>query len=105
MDNRPACQECLAIARVLHEVYADAWISGDQAFREAWIATYQLIGGTEEDFTRAEGMALFPVSAESKKIDRALLNKFAHQAHSGHQRDFAQGPARCPTAISCVYCL
>ena len=89
MDNRAACQECLAIARELDEVYADAWISGDQAFREAWIATYQLIGGTEEDFTRAEEMAPFPVSAESKKIDRALLKKFAHEARSGHKIDSA----------------
>jgi hypothetical protein len=89
MDNRPASQECLAVARELDEVSADAWISGDQAFREAWIATYRLIGGTKEDFTGAEEMAPFPVSAESKKIDPALLKKFAHAARSGHKIDSA----------------
>jgi hypothetical protein len=54
MNNLLTCKECEAIALELREAYADAWISSDQESRDAWIATYKLIGGKEEDAVRAE---------------------------------------------------
>jgi hypothetical protein len=45
----------VAIAQELGEAYADAWISCDQAFRDAWLATCNLIGRTEEDARASRG--------------------------------------------------
>jgi len=85
MDTRARCEECVAIAQEFGEAYADAWISGDQAFRDAWLATYNLIGGTEEDAERAEALASPAGSPRPLRINRALLRKFAHEARSGHK--------------------
>ena len=85
MVTRTRCEECVAVAQELGEAYADAWISCDQAFREAWLATYNLIGGTEEDLERAEALASPAGSQRHLRINRALLRKFAHEARSGHK--------------------
>ena len=85
MNTRARYAECLAIAQELGEAYADAWIQSDQAFRDAWLATYNLIGGTEEDALRAEALASPAGSRRHIRINRALLRKFAHEARSGHK--------------------
>jgi len=79
------CEECKAIAQELSEAYADAWASSDQASRDAWTATYRLIGGTEEDAERAEALVPAARFRDPSRINRALHNKFAHQARSGHR--------------------
>ena len=47
------CEDGIALGKELGKAYKDAWISGDQAFRDARVATYSLIGETEEDAVRA----------------------------------------------------
>ncbi len=81
-----ACDECEAIAQELSEAYEDAWLSGDEAFRDGWAATYKLIGGTEDDVAEAE--ALLPTARLREvplRINRAIERKFAHEARSGHK--------------------
>ena len=85
MDHRASCEQCAAIARELGEAYADAWLYGDQAFKDAWLATYKMIGGTDEDAARAEELCLEAASPVSARIKQALLNKLAHEARSGHK--------------------
>lgn len=48
------CDECRTLAQELSDAYEDAWASSDQPTRDAWRATYKMIGGTEEDVQRAE---------------------------------------------------
>jgi hypothetical protein len=48
------CRECETIARELGEAYADAWASCDRQTKEAWVAVYRMIGGTERDAESAE---------------------------------------------------
>jgi hypothetical protein len=85
MNSRLACHECEAIAREIREAYADAWISGDQAFRDASMATLKLIGGTEEDAARAEVLIALARPRTSLGISQTFRRKFAHQARSGHK--------------------
>jgi len=79
------CEECEAIARELGKAYADAWTSCDQASRDAWTATYSLIGGTEEDAERAEALVPAARFRHPLRINRALHRKFAHEARSAHK--------------------
>ena len=98
--GRPACQECEIIAQEIAAAYADAWASSDQKFKDAWIAAYKMIGGTEEDAARAEeilnGIGADPLrqlrplidqsSAEvgPARIREAIMRKYKHQALTGH---------------------
>jgi hypothetical protein len=61
MDNS-ACHECRSIAEEIAAAYADLWVSSDRRFQDARIATYKMIGGTAEDFTRAEEIPPFCLS-------------------------------------------
>jgi len=95
------CQECHSIAEELAAAYADLWASSDQAFKEAWIATYKMIGGTEDDAERAEeilgGFRSDPLAklnpdihmgyagAGSVRIRDAVLRKCKHQVLTGHK--------------------
>ena len=85
MNNFAACKECEAIALELREACADAWISSDEESRDAWIATYKLIGGTEEDSVRAEQLVSAAQFRDPLRINQALRRKFAHEARSGHK--------------------
>jgi hypothetical protein len=85
-EGNRACDECEAITQELNEVYEDAWLSGNEAFRNGWAATYKLIGGTENDAAHAE--ALVPMARFRKdpfRINRAIQRKFVHEAHTGHK--------------------
>ena len=85
MNNRASCHECEAIARELGEAYAEAWISCDQASRDAWVAMYQLVGGTEEDLLRAEELISHARFQDLRRLHRALRRKLVHEARSGHK--------------------
>ncbi len=85
MNNIAPCKRCAAIAQELREAYADAGISSDQESRDAWIAIYRLIGGTEEDALRAEELSPAAQFREPLRINRAIHRKFAHEARSGHK--------------------
>src|SRR5260370_42503306 len=52
--NARQCDQCRAILRDLDEAYSDAWTSSAQEFQGAWVATYRMIGGAEQDAARAE---------------------------------------------------
>jgi hypothetical protein len=90
IDNRDLCSECEAIAQEIREAYVDAWISADQASRDALIATYQLMGGTEQDAERAEELIPRARFRDPLRINRALQRKFAHEARSGHKISFTR---------------
>lgn len=89
------CAECREIAEAIQTAYAEAWNSGTPEFRDTWQAVYRMIGGTEEDFERAEallrqyriqppGPDLWLAQAHSP-IGRALRRKLAHESFSGHK--------------------
>lgn len=84
MAVSPACDECRKIRLELREAWMDAWLSADKEFRSAWLA---LLGGTEEDAERAEG--LFPkANIAHKHADRlwqAMTMKFRHEALTSHK--------------------
>jgi hypothetical protein len=50
--NARQCDQCRAVLRDLDEAYSDAWTSAAQEFQDAWVATYQMIGGAEQDAAR-----------------------------------------------------
>jgi hypothetical protein len=80
------CGECYAIAREIADAYAEAWLSADDKFKAAWIARNRLIGGTEDDFLRAEELSRQVKSAAgSAKIGNAIVKMHAHQARTGHR--------------------
>ena len=96
--NHTTCNECEAIRQELRDAYAEAWISADQATREAWVATYRLIGGTEEDAARAEELIPKAEFRERLRIRKAVEKMFAHVGQSGHKpgsfRDIVRPPER-----------
>ena len=59
--------------------------SSDEESRDAWIATYKLIGGTEEDSVRAEQLVSAAQFRDPLRINQALSRKLAHEARSGHK--------------------
>lgn len=96
----PVCHECEMIAREIATAYADAWASSYRKFKDAWIATYKMIGGTEEDAAHAEEILsgfradpfrqLGPANHEGTaevgpaRIREAIMRKYEHQTLTGH---------------------
>jgi uncharacterized protein YfkK (UPF0435 family) len=93
MNNRASCHECEAIAQELGEAYAEAWTSCDQASRDAWVAMYELIGGTEEDVVRAEELISHARFQDLRRLHQTLRRKLAHEGRSGHKIDGADQPS------------
>jgi hypothetical protein len=85
MNNLLTCKECEAIALELREAYADAWISSDQESRDAWIATYKLIGGTEEDAVRAEELVSSAQISGSSQDYPSYLREVCSRSSLGTQ--------------------
>ena len=99
MDH-PSCPECQSIAEEIAAAFADAWES-DHNFKDAWIATRKMIGGTEDDAARAEeilggyraeplrnlGFAVSERNSEGApaRIREALSRKYEHEAFTGHK--------------------
>jgi hypothetical protein len=100
MDD-PTCQECQSIAEAIAAAFADTWESSDHKFKDAWIATRKMIGGTEEDAARAEDILSgyraeplrhfrFAAGERSSevapaRIREALSRKYEHEALTGHK--------------------
>jgi hypothetical protein len=91
------CDECRALAQELRDAYDDAWASSDRAFRDAWLASYRIIGGTEDDVQRFEELlaALPREEMYSARIPRGFFPRFPrcrdafgkmalHFARTGH---------------------
>jgi hypothetical protein len=97
-----SCDECRALAQDLRDAYADA--CSDPAVRDAWLATYKMIGGTEEDAQRAEELlralpqaerydpgiplGLSQVSPKLREVFRNMALHFARTGHSVRLPDF-----------------
>jgi len=99
------CNECLTIASDIRNAFVEAWLSSDEASKDAWFAIRNLLGGNEEDVLRAEELvpkfdmarsASFPhdqrqtdhLVADTKSsasVRRALSAKFTHEARTGHK--------------------
>jgi hypothetical protein len=90
MEKRGACDECLKIREELRGAVADAWLSADQKTKDARVAMYRMIGGTEADAERAEQLlAPFVRGPESMVQNRvhAIMSRMSlHAAQSGHKR-------------------
>jgi cytosine/adenosine deaminase-related metal-dependent hydrolase len=97
MAHPDECEECRALAQELRDAYEDAWASSDQPTRDAWRATYKMIGGTEEDVQRAEKLleALAREERYSARIPPGFFPRFpkcsntcrkmaVHFARTGH---------------------
>jgi len=85
MENDARCQDCDAIAQELGEAYVEAFILADEATRDARLAIYEMIGGTEEDATRAGELMPRARFRNALEVNRALMRKFAHEARAGHK--------------------
>ena len=93
--NARQCDQCRAILRDLDEAYSDAWTSAAQEFQDAWVATYRMIGGAEQDAARAEELLsnfrdpFRKFESESAggglRIRDAFLRKLEHEARAGHK--------------------
>lgn len=79
-EKNASCAECFDIGRELADAYAEAW----ERNRPSAEAIRRLIGGTEEDAVRADGLlSAFRYGPVSEMTERsnALLN--VHGYHSG----------------------
>ena len=83
--NKPACDECIAIALEIRAAYLDTWMSADQDFREAWLAIRKLKGGTEEDVARLEELLPRARLRTSPRIGNAVLRRLVHETRAGHR--------------------
>ena len=105
-----SCRECEAILLEYRRAYRDFWLDASPETRNAYQSVANLIGGTEEDVVRVEGLVPpFNVSAEqlsmeyrreggpymgmlgSKPIRDVIGRKIKHQMATGHFVKFAIG--------------
>jgi hypothetical protein len=106
-----SCRECEAILLEYRSAYRDFWLNASPETRNMYQAVANLIGGTEEDVVRLEGLVLplRTVSAEqlsmayrreggpylgtsdSERIREAMGRKIKHQMATGHFVKFAIG--------------
>ena len=105
------CRECEAILVEYRRAYRDFWLNASPETRNAFQSVANLIGGTEEDVVRVEGLAppFRTVSAEqlsmeyqreggpyvgtsdSERIREVMGRKIKHQMATGHFVKFAIG--------------
>ena len=101
MATSEECDVCRALVQDL----LDAYVSSDQAVRDAWLATRKMIGGTEEDAQRAEELLKALPQAErydtripqgsslvNPKFREAFRNMARHFARTGHRVRFSALP-------------
>jgi len=91
MNDGAACEECESIGRELREAYAEAWLSSDQATRDALIAVRNIIGGTDEDVERAEELVASGRFQNFEGYRRAVRTMFKHLVRTGHKVPRRQG--------------
>jgi hypothetical protein len=107
-----SCRECEAILLEYRRAYRDFWLNASPETRNVYKSVASLIGGTEEDVVRLEGLVtpFRTVSAEqlsteylregcpyhlgtsdSKRIRDVIGRKIQHQMATGHFVKFAIG--------------
>jgi hypothetical protein len=106
-----SCRECEAILLEYRRAYADFWLNASPETRNVYQSVANLIGGTEEDVVRLEGLVppFRTVSAEqpsmehrreggpylgtsgSERIREVVGWKIKHQMATGHFVKFAIG--------------
>jgi ribosomal protein L34E len=106
-----SCRECEAILLEYRRAYRDFWLNATPEIRNVYQSVANLIGGTEEDVVRLEGLAppFRTVSAEqfsvehrreggpylgmssSERIRDVIGRKIKHQMATGHFVKFAIG--------------
>lgn len=106
-----SCRECEAILLEYRRAYRDFWRNANPETRNVYQSVANLIGGTEEDAVRVEGLAppFRTLSAEqfsmehlregvpylgtsgSKRIRDVIGRKIKHQMATGHFVKFAVG--------------
>ena len=106
-----AWRECEAILLEYRRVYADFWLNASPETRKVYRSVVNLIGGTEDDVVRLEGLVppFRTVSAvqifidhrreggpslgrsDSERIREAMGRKIKHQTATGHFVKFAIG--------------
>ena len=65
-----SCRECEAILLEYRRAYRDFWLDASPETRNAYQSVANLIGGTEEDVVRVEGLVPpFNVSAEQLSME------------------------------------
>jgi hypothetical protein len=75
MSRLTSCNECEAIAQELRDLFANAWDSSDEVSKDAWIATYKMIGGTDAEVIRAEELIPASQIRESSRIKASAPEK------------------------------
>jgi hypothetical protein len=106
-----SCRECEAILLEYRRAYRDVWLNATPQTRNVYQSVAKLIGGTEDDVVRLEGLAppFRTLSAEqfsiehrreggpnlgtsdSKRIRDVIGRKIRHQMTTGHFVKFAIG--------------
>jgi hypothetical protein len=106
-----SCRECEAILLEYRRAYRDFWLNASPEIRNAYQSVANLIGGTEDDVVRLEGLVppFRTVSAEqlfiehrgegdpylgtsdSERIREVMGRKIKHQMATGHFVKFAIG--------------
>ena len=106
-----SCLECEAILLEYRRAYRDFWLNASPETRNVYQSVVNLIGGTEEDVVRVEGLApqFRPMSAEqfsvkhlreggpylgplgSKRMREVIGRKIKQQMATGHFVKFAIG--------------
>ncbi len=92
MTNANPCEECQAIARELGDRFAEMPRKLRDQYRAACEAFWRMIGGTEEDAERAEGMVgefrqsawSDPLEGRHSGIQKAFRRMVMHRFRTGH---------------------
>jgi hypothetical protein len=99
-----SCRECEAILLEYRRAYRDFWLNASPETRNVYQAVASLIGGTEEDVVRLEGLAppfrtlrpeqlsmehrseggSYMRTSDSKRIRDVIGRKIQHQRTTGH---------------------
>ena len=106
-----SCRECEAILLEYRTAFRDFWLNASPETRNVYQSVANLIGGTEEDVGRLEGLVApfrsvtaeqfsmeyrregrsFLGTSDSKRIRDVIGRKIKHQMATGHFVKFAIG--------------
>jgi hypothetical protein len=104
-----SCRECEAILLEYRRAYADFWLNASPETRDAYQTVANLIGGTEEDVVRLEGLVppfrtasaeqlsmehrreggRYQGTSDSEQVREVMGRKIKHQMATGHFVKFA----------------
>ncbi len=106
-----SCRECEAILLEYRSAFRDFWLSASPETRDVYQSVANLIGGTEDDVVRLEGLVPpfrtlvaeqfftehrreggpYLGTSESDRIREVIGRKIKHQMATGHFVKFAIG--------------